>query len=151
MNEKQMLSAVGLCLQPGGIHRIVVKGKWQVPGGAFRPPHPLPYPPVASPTRSLRACDHSLRLPLLAVRLRRLGDSERGTQGQAEAEGVAADARRASVTVRRLAIRGNVAPTAATVHAVRAHFWARRIPDGTLGVVTVPVAAPFPNISMHVV
>jgi len=35
MNEKQMLSVVGLCLQPGGIHRIVAKGKWQAPGGGL--------------------------------------------------------------------------------------------------------------------
>ncbi len=101
--------------------------------------------------RSLRACDHSLRLPLLAVRLRRLGDSLPGTQGNAEAV-VESPERRADPTPkRRPATRGPGGPTAATDHAVRALFWSSRIADGTLGVVTVPVAAPFPDVPVHVV
>ena len=55
----------------------------------------------------------------LLVRLRRLGVS-RGTQGNAEAEEVAAEPRRVPVPVRRPANRGRVAPTAATVHTKRA-------------------------------
>jgi len=35
MNEKQMLSVVGLCLQTPKIYRIVAKGKWHLPGGAL--------------------------------------------------------------------------------------------------------------------
>ena len=55
----------------------------------------------------------------LLVRLRRLGDS-RGTQGNAEAEVVAAALRRAPVPVRRPANRGRADPTAATEHTIRA-------------------------------
>jgi hypothetical protein len=53
--------------------------------------------------------------------------------------------------VRRPTNRDPVVPTAATVHAVRAHFWASRIADGTLGVFSVPVAAPLKDVPVHVV
>ena len=88
---------------------------------------------------------------LLAVRLRRLGDSGLGTQGEAEAEAVEAVPRRAPAPVRRPAIRGPAVPTAATDHAVRTLFWSSRIADGTLGVFNIPVAAPFPDVPVHVV
>ncbi len=61
------------------------------------------------------------------------------------------DNRRVPVPVRRPTNRGLVVPTAATVHAGRALFGASRIADGTLGVLTVPVATPFPDITVHVV
>ena len=57
---------------------------------------------------------------LLAVRLRRLGDSGLGTQGNAEAEVEVPVRRAVPVPERRPTNRGHVEPTAATVHAVRA-------------------------------
>ena len=89
-------------------------------------------------------------LEALLVRLRRLRDSG-WTQGNAEAEVVDPERRVVPGTERRLAKRGKVVPTAASVHAGRALFWASRIAEGTFGIITVPVAAPFPNIPMHVV
>ena len=86
----------------------------------------------------------------LLVRLRRLGDSG-WTQGNAEAVVEVADRRDEPDPDRRPTIRGLVEPTAATDHAERALFWATRIADCTVGILTVPVAAPLPNIPMHVV
>ena len=83
-------------------------------------------------------------------RLRLLGDF-RETQGKAEAVVEASERRDVPGAGRRPTTRGRVAPAAATDHAGRAHFWASRIADGTLGVFTVPVAAPLPNIPVHVV
>ena len=90
-------------------------------------------------------------LEALLVRLRRLGDSG-WTQGNAEAVvAVVAERRVVPVTGRRPTKRGHEAPTAATGHAARALTWATRIADCTLWIFFVPVAAPFPNIPMHVV
>ncbi len=87
---------------------------------------------------------------LSITRLRRLGDSGR-TQGNAQAVAVEAVRRVEPVPVRRTTNRGNAAPTAATEHADRALFWTSRIADRTLGVLTIPGAAPFPDVPVHVV
>ena len=90
-------------------------------------------------------------LEALLVRLRRMGDSV-WTQGNAEAVVVDAAVRRAVPEPEpRPTIRGLEVPTAATERAARALFWARRIADCTLWIFFVPVAAPLPNIPMHVV
>ena len=89
-------------------------------------------------------------LVLNLSRLRLLGDS-RWTQGKAEAAAVEAARREAPVPGSRPTIRGLEVPTAATEHAARALTWASRIADCTLWIFFVPVAAPFPNIPMHVV
>jgi hypothetical protein len=86
----------------------------------------------------------------LLVRLRRLGDSG-WTQGKAEAADVETVRQVAPVTSAGPAIRGLEVPTAATAHADRALTWASRIADCTFWIFFVPVAAPFPNIPMHVV
>ena len=83
--------------------------------------------------------------------LRLLGDFRLGTQGKAEAAAVVAVRRDAPVPVRRPTTCGVSVPIAATDHAVRAVFWASRIADGTLGVFTVSVAAPVPDVPVHVV
>ena len=80
-------------------------------------------------------------LEALLVRLRRLGDS-RWTQGNAEADEAVAVRRVVPVPGRRPATRGLVEPTATTEHAVRALFCDSRIAEGTVGILTVPVAAP---------
>ena len=80
-----------------------------------------------------------------------LGDSGLGTQGNTEAVEDDAERRVEPAPVRRPTNRDPVVPTAATVHAVRAHFWASRIADGTLGVFSVPVAAPLKDVPVHVV
>jgi hypothetical protein len=74
-----------------------------------------------------------------------------GTQGKAEAKVVAPDRRDVPATDRRPATCGNVAPTAATEHANRALPWSNGIANRNLGIFTVAVAAPLPNIAVHVV
>ena len=87
---------------------------------------------------------------LFITRLRRLGDS-RWTQGNAEAVVVEPVRRVVPVMIRRPAIRGLAEITAATDHAERALPWSNGIAHCTLGVLTVPVATPLPDIPLHVV
>ena len=61
------------------------------------------------------------------------------------------DRRDVPAAERRPTKRGLAVPAAATDHAIRALTWASRIADGTLGVFTVPVAAPLPDVPVHVV
>ena len=89
-------------------------------------------------------------LEALLVRLRRLGDSG-WTQGNAEAVAVVAVRRVVPAPERRPTIRGPDEPTAATVHAVRALTRSNRIADCTVGILTVPVAAPLPDVPVHIV
>jgi hypothetical protein len=72
-------------------------------------------------------------------------------QGKAEAKVVAPDRRDVPATDRRPATCGNVAPTAATEHANRDLPWSNGIANRNLGIFTVAVAAPLPNIAVHVV
>ncbi len=85
----------------------------------------------------------------LFVRLRRLGDAG-GTQGNPEAEEVETERREGSGPERRSTIRGNVDPTAATVHALQALFWTSRIADCSLWIFIVTVATPLTDIPLHV-
>ena len=85
----------------------------------------------------------------LLVRLRRLGDSG-GTQGNAKAEAAAAVNRHAPVAVRRPAIRGLAAPTAAPEHAERVRRGTNWIYHSRRRIVPIPVRTPFPYIPMHV-
>ncbi len=80
-----------------------------------------------------------------------LGDSGWGTQGNTKADVDNAGPRRATAPDRRPAVRGIEDPTAATEHAAQALPWSNGITDGTLGVSTVPVAAQFPQVPVHVV
>lgn len=90
------------------------------------------------------------RTSCLAPGAARLGDSGLGIQGNTEAAVAVADRRDEPVPVRRPTNRGQADPPAATLHAGRSLFGASRIADGTLGVLTVPVATPFPDITVHV-
>jgi hypothetical protein len=72
-------------------------------------------------------------------------------QGNAKAAAGVANRRVEPVPGRSPTIECKVAPTAASAHAVRAIFWSSRIADGTLGVFTVPVVAPLPDVPVHVV
>ena len=75
----------------------------------------------------------------------------RWAQGNAKAAAGVANRRVEPVPGRPPTNNGKVAPTAAATHAVRALFGSSRIADGTFGVFTVPVAAPLPDVPVHVV
>ena len=72
-------------------------------------------------------------------------------QGNAKAAAGVANRRVEPVPGRSPTIECKVAPTAASAHTVRAIFWSSRIADGTLGVFTMPVVAPLPDVPVHVV
>lgn len=72
-------------------------------------------------------------------------------KSEAEAEVVAAEARRAAVATRRLAAAGAAVPAAATVHADRARLWTFGVCDDARWVVSPPVSAPLPDIAAHVI
>ena len=91
----------------------------------------------------------SLLVLVFPFRLRRL---DRRTQGHAEAAVGRAVRRDARVAVRRPAIRRDVEPTAATVHAGRAPFGYHRIHYVAFFIVTkVPVMRPLEQVTVHVI
>ena len=110
--------------------------------------NPLAYT-MRIPSVQLRSFNFRLSWNLLAVRLRRLGDSG-WTQGNAKAEAAAAVNRHAPVAVRRPAIRGLAAPTAAPVHAERVRRGTNWIYHSRRRIVPIPVRTPLPDIPMHV-
>ena len=82
------------------------------------------------------------------MRLRLLA---RQSQGNTKAEVEVAVRRKVPVAVCRPTIHGGVAPTAATVHAVRAQCSTRRIRYRAARVIAIPILAPLKNIAVQVV
>src|SRR5690349_19222138 len=96
----------------------------------------------------------SLRLPALGLRSRlrsALPVLPGRDSGDAKAQVVVPEVRRAPEAVRRAAAPGVVAPAPAPVHPVRALLGAYWVGDQTRRVVAVPVRTPFPHVAVHVV
>ena len=101
--------------------------------------------------RSLRAdCLPIPRPPALIAPLRGWRGSQR-TPGKAKAEVEAPGRRVEPVAVGRPAVSGPVVPAAAPEDAEGARTRTRRIDQRATRVIAMPVAAPLPHITMHVV
>src|SRR5579863_1558135 len=102
----------------------------------------------AAPVHHARSLRHSLRAsaPGCTCSL----DWPDGTEGETKTDEVVPDVGLVPVAVPRPAVRGVVDPTAAPEHPERAlgrPDWISRV---IAAVRLVPVAAPFPDISVHV-
>jgi len=116
--------------------------------------HPAPLRPTLRPTlRQLSRGSASLLRAYASdsVYLLRLRLLARRTQADAKAEVVVAVRRDEPAAERRPTNHGGVAPTAATLHAVRARCSTTRVRHATYRVIFFPILTPLPNIPIHIV
>ena len=84
------------------------------------------------------------------TRLRRVCSLVFNLEGHTEPEDVEPEVRPAPAAARRAAAPGAAVPAAAAQHAVLAIFSTRRVGLLTTGIVSIPVCAPLPHITVHV-
>ena len=74
-----------------------------------------------------------------------------GSESDAEAQAVAAEAWGIPDAARAAAVAGAVVPAPAANDAIRTSSSPRRVAYGTIRIIAVPIAAPLPHIANHVI